>query len=189
MSLIGRVLEFLSRYGLIDIFFGIGIVTYFQRKLRRRVTKAIDGVEIMPRIVARDGFIEIKVQNNSKDPLYLYRASFKPGYYSDKVDMSSMTAVIKSSIFAHWRNDILPRVTEGTRTLRGDFVLQAQDPQGEAADSLFLEPKQIGSYTLGVQESTQDEQVWDQLLDRRHCGELQIHFVHGEMGGVLRTQI
>lgn len=189
MAWIGHLLEFLSRYGLIDIFFGVGIVTYFQRKFRRRVAEGIDGIEIMPRIAARDSFVEIKIRNNSKEPLYLFRASFRPGYRSSETDTSSLGSRIRTTFFYHWENGDLPRVTEGTRTIRGDFVLQGLDPKGEEVDSLFLEPKSAGAFLVGIEESSQDDRVWDQILDKRRCGELRVHYVHGETGGLLQVQI
>lgn len=189
MDLIGHTLEFLSRYGVIDIFFGVGIVAYLQRKLRSRMTDDIEGIEIMPRIAARDGFIELKFRNNSKDPLYLYRASFRPGYRSAKTDTTSLSKLIQTTMFYHWERGLLPRVTEDTRTTRGDFVLNGLDTKGEETDTLFLEARSTGSFLLGIEESLRDDLEWDEILDKRQCGELRVHFVHGEAGGTLRVQL
>jgi hypothetical protein len=193
MGWVAGVLESLARYGIIDIFFGLGILAYLRRLFRRRTTQEIEGVEIMPRVSAIDGYLEIKIKNDSRAPLYLYRGTFTPGYRTSQLDTSSLRSFTRTLILTSWRTDRLPRVTEPSRTTRGDYLLQVMDSQGEEAESIFLEPAQAASYALGLEpvwkEDPTEIQRAEAAVEESKCGLFRVHFVHGTRSGVLEIQI
>ncbi len=100
LDVFGSGLEWLTKYGLIDIFFGLGILAYIRRKLQKSSVHSIDGIEIIPKIEPLEGIIEIKVRNLSKEPLYIYRAYFKPGYPGPSIDLSSARSFAQSWFYS-----------------------------------------------------------------------------------------
>lgn len=192
IALLGESLKFLSTYGLIDMFFGIGIIAVIQRRLRRRPVGGIDGIEIMPALNAREGLLRIRIKNNSQEPLYLYRARLKQGYFIDELDSSSLKVWIYTTMFMRWSDKDLPRATE-PRTTQGDYLLQALDSEGKDAETLFLEPRMEGSYVLGFAPAdpahSAREDAWNHLLAERHVGKFIAHYGHGVSAGQIQIQI
>jgi len=192
MESIGKILEWLTKYGIIDIFFGVGIIAYIREKLKKRVVKSIDGIEILPRMEPLDGFFDIMIKNSSRDPFYIYRVRFKPGYFTSKADRKTVSSFLLSLVLMRWIDDRMPNFLE-PRNTEGEYLLVGNTKDLIEAESVFLEPKEEASFPLGFEEGdltfSKDKNVWQEVLRKKESGILRFHFVHGSDAGIFETQL
>lgn len=187
------LLEYLARYGIFDILFGIGILGYLRRLLRRRIVKALPGIDILPRITPHEGQLEMEIRNSSREPLYLYRATFRPGYYVRFSEENLLRDRI-ASLFVHiWKDGELIDSSGSSMTTRGDFLLRALDQDGDEVESLLLEPRMSATYVYAFDPVPVDKKAsssrWTKLIKQGRCGGFRAHFVHGTRAGILELQI
>lgn len=154
--------------------------------------KWIDGVEIIPVMEPSENFFSITIKNNSKEPLYIYRAYFKPGHFSTKVDRSSVSTFTFTLLFKTWVDNKMPRFYE-PRNTNGAYLLTGDKKEIAGADSVFLEPREDASFALGFDENdltfSKDKTIWYEIIKKKECGILQFHFVHGPTAGVFEAQL
>ena len=195
MNSIGNILELLTKYGIIDIFFGLGIIAYIREKFRKKSVKSLDGIEVSGHfnITEEDGgILEITIKNVSRDPLYLYRSYFLQGYNVNKIDKTTIGTFFHSLLFLSRINDKIPRFYD-RRNNQGEYILRANTTKESDADSVFLRPGEDVEYYLGFQlsqiDKTRSAEYWDDVLERNQCGLIRTAFVHGANSGLLETQI
>jgi hypothetical protein len=190
MQRILDILEWLARYGFIEIFFGVGILTYIKRKFQTRTKRHIDGVDILPTIPVDNDVLEIEIINNSREPLYLHHARFRPGYISSKMDRTSLVTMIRTSFFTQWVNDRLPPISgRQSRNLQGECVLSAIDPEGNERAAIFLEPGNQTGYLINLEDTGLTKRDWDSMFQDHVLGVLTFQFVHGSTNGIFQSQV
>jgi hypothetical protein len=188
MTLILNILEWLTKYGLIDIFFGVGILAYIQRKFRTRVRRYIEGVDILPAIPVDSDVLEIEIVNNSREPLYLHHARFRPGYASSQLDRTSVGTMIRTSFITHWVNDCLPPISgRQSRNLAGECVLSAINSGGEERAAIFLEPGDRTVYLVDLEDNHLTRQDWGSMFQAHVLGLLTFHY--GITPGIFQSQV
>src|SRR2546430_1446521 len=97
-------LEWLSKYGFIDIIFGIGIFTFVAKILNKKIKSDIIGIDFMPEIIPFENQFKIAIKNHSPQPLYLYQAYIKPGYYTEKINNTNFSTFFVSFFKKTWKN-------------------------------------------------------------------------------------
>ena len=103
-----ETLEYLSRYGFIDILFGLGIGGIIISAFRKRTVKELKSVEVAfffsfntnPKLNHKSKFY-ISIENRSDKPLYIYQARFrfrkKHWWSNDQLPKMSSKSPIGSS--------------------------------------------------------------------------------------------
>jgi hypothetical protein len=190
MKLILDVLEWLAKYGLIEIFFGVGILAYIKRKFHTRPRRYIEGVDILPTIPVDNDVLEIEIVNNSRETLYLHHARFRPGYETSRLDRTSLGTIIRTSFFVHWVNDRLPPISSRqSRNLAGECVLSAIDSEGNKRPAIFLEPGERTGYLIDLEDSDLTKRDWDSMFQDHALGVLTFHYMHGSANGMFQSQV
>ena len=99
MNNILAILELLSRYGIIDIIFGLGVTGIIYSAFRRRAVKELRGIEITTKF-KYDSYKDYKsrlnifIKNNSGEPFFIYRILFRPIKNASKILKTEVTSVI-----------------------------------------------------------------------------------------------
>ena len=76
-------LEYCSKYGLIDIFFGIGVLGIVSRLVSRIVPSNLDDLHVSADFVLQNNFLLfVQISNAGGKNIYISRAYFKPKTYS-----------------------------------------------------------------------------------------------------------
>jgi len=187
---LGNCLEWLARYGLIDILLGIGIVGYFRQFLRRPIVDHIDGLEIGRKFQPSGGYFEIKLLNLSGESLYVYRSYFAPYF----VEPGRLLLRQPLAWFKFFRRRKLPSVARSeSQTVRGEYVLVPLDQTGNPLKSAFIQRGDSIYYRVHLENGsaiiTEKQAELDQLLLRRECGTITLHCVHGTTPRVLKTRV
>lgn len=187
---IGNILECLSKYGLIDIIFGIGIFTYIAKYLKRKTKSDIFGIDLLPHIRVDDKLFILGIKNQSNQPIYLYQAYIKPGYSIEEFDKTSFWTKLNSYIFMTWKNDKFPKINNQPKTTKGFYILQVREKDNNLSPTLLIGPMQYGEYILEFDELTNDfNQYPNQIFEKKQFGVLKLQFVHGTNSGTLEMQL
>lgn len=182
-------LEWLSKYGFIDIILSLGIFAYLNKVLKGRVKSNIDGVDLLPHFSIGEKKIIIGIKNQSSQPLYLYQAYIKPGYYSTKIDKSKFSLIVRTIFLKTWKNDTFPKMNR-PKTTNGLYVLQVPNLNDNSSPTLFIRPYSYEDYILDFEEMNPiylDNP--NKIFDDKKFGELILQFVHGTNSGKLQLQI
>ncbi|HEX8195559.1 MAG TPA: hypothetical protein VF571_05050 [Pyrinomonadaceae bacterium] len=179
------LLEWLAKYGFIDILFGIGIFEYFRRKFRRTIVEQINDVEIRRSFESESASYEIEIVNLSKEPLYVYQAYFTPFYLSDEG--------LLGYVYYYTKRDFPRLATEERSTLSGNYILTAINQNGDLLETPFLESKGALFYRVkidnGKEHIINNRENLDELIEQRKCGTLNLKCVHGTKYNILRTRV
>ena len=190
MQTVLDILESLAKYGIIEIFFGIGILTYIKKKFQTRTKRYIDGVDILPSIPVDNDVLDIEIINNSREPFYLHHARFLPGYMTSRLDRTSIGTIIRTSFFMHRINDRLPPISiRQDRNLDGECVLSAIDSEGNERAAIFLEPGERTGYLIHLEDTGLEKQDWESMFHDHAIGRLTFSFVHGANSGIFQSQV
>lgn len=184
-------LEWLAKYGFIDIIFGAGILTVIANAFKSKAVKNIDGIEIIPLNVltgeAHDVTLQIEIRNLTHDPVYIFRSYFSPGY---SMDMSSTTTIfkdLKKFMFMQWITSESPVVSSSEhRNSEGVYIITSQSSFEVEKHPPFLEYKESLNYFLRMQCTASELQA---ALNSRKTGQLELRLVHGNQTKILKTQV
>lgn len=189
MELILATLEWLSKYGFIDIILSLGIFAYISKILKGRVKSNIDGIDLLPYISVEDKILHLSIKNQSSQPLYLYQAYVKPGYYTEQIDRSTFYSIIRTLFLKTWKNDTFPKMNR-PKTTNGLYVLQVPDLNDNTSPTLFINPYSYKDYILDFEEiSPIYSDNPNKIFDDKKFGLLILQFVHGTNSGKLQLQI
>lgn len=184
-----EILEWLSRYGFIDITFGIGVFTLAAKFFRSKIKSRIDGVSLLPHIDVNQSNFILMIKNQSTLPLYIYQATIKPGYHSDQVDNTSFKTKLKTWIFTTYKRDTFPRM-HIPQTTDGLYILQVQGLDDNISPTLFIEPFRHAEYFIeigGVSDVYPNNP--NLVFEEKKFGTLTFMFVHGVDAGQFTLQI
>lgn len=178
-------LEWLARYGIIDIMFGLGILGYIRRLFRRPTVEHIEGLEIRRRFRVDGGYFEIEVLNLTSQSLYIYKAYFSRRYQALSAPWSWFVGYYKTKF---------PKVTASEKmNLRGEYLLVPHDQAGNRVQSVLLELRNSAFYCVHIEDGANiianEQDRLDRLISERECGTLALHCVHGTSERILRTRI
>jgi len=189
MEIILKTLETLSKYGIIDIVFGIGIFSLLAKLVQKKTFSDIQNIDLLPYIDRNRGFFILTIKNQSTEPLYLYQAYIEPGYYSEKVDKSSFRSRLITLMLKTWNTERFPRRINQTKTTKGYYILQLLEPREGMAPTLFIEPYHSGAYKLDIGVENLDNINTDDIFENKQFGTLRLNFVKGTKTGQLEVQI
>jgi hypothetical protein len=189
MEIILNTLETLSKYGIIDIVFGIGIFSLLAKLVQKKTFSDIENVDLLPYIDRNNGTFMLTIKNQSTEPLYLYQAYIEPGYYSEKVDKSSLKSRLITLMLKTWNTERFPRRINQTKTTKGYYILQLVEPKEGIAPTLFIEPYRYGEYKLDIGFENLSNLNTDDIFDNKQFGVLRLNFVKGTKTGQLEVQI
>lgn len=189
MEIVLKTLETLSKYGIIDIVFGIGIFSLLAKLVRRKTYSDIENVDFLPYINQEDGQFTLTIKNQSTEPLYLYQAYLEPGYYSERVDISSLSRRIITLLLKTWNTERFPRNINQTKTTKGLYILQLLEPGHDNAPTVFIEPYRYGTYKLDLGTDNLNNLDLEDIFDKKQFGMLKLNFVKGTKTGQLEVQI
>lgn len=178
-------LEWLTRYGFIDILFGIGILGYIRKLLKKPIVEYIPGIEISRRFRANDGYFEIEVQNLSALPLYVYKAYFNRQYQSLSVPVSWFVDFYKTKF---------PKIKDTEKVnLDGGYLLQPYDESRKPKRWAFLEFRNSAYYCINIEDGenviANEKELLETLIQNRECGTLTLFCVHGTQENTLKVRI
>ncbi len=184
-----ETLETLSKYGIIDIVFGIGIFSLLAKLIRKKTFSDIENVDLLPYINMDNGTFILTIKNQSTEPLYLYQAYIEPGYYMEKVDKSTFKSRLITLMLKTWNTERFPRRINQTKTTKGYYILQLIQPTQGIAPTLFIEPYRYGEYKLDIGVENLYDLNFDDIFDKKQFGILKLNFVKGTKTGQLEVQI
>jgi hypothetical protein len=183
-------LEWLSKYGFIDIIFGIGIFTFIAKILKKKVRSDIESVDFLPHLDLTRKEFRLGIKNQSNQPLYLYKAYIKPGYFTERIDKTTVSNFFRTLFFKTWKTDKFPKITSRRKTTKGLYVLQVYEKTNDLSPTLFIEPFHYKEYVLDFDDfDLKDLENADDIFDNRQFGELKLYFVHGTNSGQLELQL
>ncbi|THF51821.1 hypothetical protein E6C50_08680 [Flavobacterium supellecticarium] len=184
-----NILEWLSKYGFIDILFGIGIFTIINKALKSKIKSSIDGADLLPYFDTDNNTFILGIKNQSSQPLYLYQAYVKPGYYIEEYDKTSFETKLRSLMLMKFVNDSFPKM-DRPKTTDGNYVLQVQGIDRNISPTLFVEPFSYKEYSLDYRElSHKYIDNPNEIFDNKKFGQLSLNFVHGVNSGKLILQL
>ncbi len=190
MESILKILEWLSKYGMIDIIFGVGIFTFIANAFKSKTTSEIDSVDLLRYIDKNNNLFRLTIKNQTSEPLYLYKAYITPGYPSDIIDTSSLKNRIKTWLLIHWKTDKFPKVINQPKTLKGEYILQIENPNNNQSPTIFIERFGYGSYILHLDpESLSNIENPNEIFEKNQFALLRLSFVNGNKAGVLEVQL
>jgi hypothetical protein len=185
-----KTLETLSKYGIIDIIFGVGIFTLLPKLLKRRKATDLVGVDLIPSIDNNGSCFMLMIKNQSSEPLYLYQAYIKPGYYASELDKTSLRRIFITSLVNTWKTDRFPKVSGERKTTKGLYILQLINDQNGYAPTLFIEPHRYQTYKLDLGTADPDQSLdFYDIFEKHQFGVFKVNFVHGTKSGQLEVQI
>jgi hypothetical protein len=179
-------LEFLSKYGLIDIVFGIGILQIFRLAFRRTKVDKLPGIDILRGFDATGGYFEIEVSNLSSEPLYIYRSYFTPWRFEVSTAQNSYGKLMRLL----FQPSKFPPISRSQRqVVNTSYSLKPYVSSGTAKNSAFIEPQSSISYRVPIEDgvnviATQHQEL-DQMINSGRCGTIELHCVHGQTPRIL----
>lgn len=190
MDAVFNFLEKMAKYGIIDILFGIGIISLLGKLLRRKKTFDIEGIDLIPGIDRTQSMFTLMIKNQSREALYLYKAYLKPGYYSSDLDKSSIRKMIQTLILKTWITEKFPKTSGQPKTTKGLYILQLQNNRQGYSPTLFIEPYRNDRYILRLDpNSLVNYTDLEDLFEANQFGTLIGSFVHGTRSGQLEVLI
>lgn len=187
---VGKGLEWLSKYGLIDIIFGIGIFTYISKYLKRKTKSDIIGIDLLPTILENEKVFVLGIKNQSSQPIYLYQAYIRPGYYKEEFDKTSFSTMLKSAFYMTWKTDKFPVINNRPKTTKGLYILQVRENDNNFSPTLFVGPFQYGEYILEYDELNANmPEKPNEIFEKKEFGTLKLQFVHGTNWGNLEMKL
>lgn len=185
MESILKFIENMAKYGVIDVFFGIGIIQYIRVKLKKTTVTMIDGIDIVRRFQS-DGNYEIEIKNSTNNPLYIYRVYFNPKY-------NKMIGTAWDWFIMSWVRDFPTISLRRGKPLNGEYMLDAYNDEGVHLTTVFLENRQKVFYRLSLENGSQivvnEKDSLHKMLDESRCGTLTLHCVHGVNQLTLSTRV
>jgi hypothetical protein len=179
-----KALEWLARHGIIDIAFGLGIGSIILSAFRRRTVREIEGVEVFAELshttdpqFTHKSKLQFYIENRSGQPLYIYRALFRP----------KRSALQKSSS----RLRISPKARINTRGWYLPFVASAPGEMRKLPQSLEHGERRALFITLAEDYSDDNDgqQQLEDLRIKRSFGLLMIYCICGAEQRILKTRI
>jgi hypothetical protein len=178
-------LEWLARYGIIDIVFGVGILGYLRQLFRSPTVEHIPGVEIHRRFRTDGGYLEIEVMNLSSQPLYIYKAHFNRRYETLGVPWNWFVVA--------WRTKFPKAAATEKMNLQGEYLLIPHNQAGNRVQWVLLEFRNSAFYTVHIENGAEfiarEQDSLNRLISKRECGTLTLYCVHGTSERILRTRI
>jgi hypothetical protein len=171
-------MEWLAKYGFIDIALAAGLFGALSRLFRSKTVSEIDGLEILIS-VATDNILVIELQNQTSQPIYIYRQYFAPGYHLSYTEGGWRTYLIYM-----WTNkSCVEFAATEPRNHNGQIILRPVRDDGTAYSPPFLEPKASLKYNLELSET--EPHVHKRLIAGK-LGLLTVSLIHGTEVKVLQ---
>lgn len=189
MNDILRVLELLSRYGIIDIIFGLGVTGIIYSVFRKRAVRELKGIEITTKF-RYDAYKDYKsrlnifIKNNSGEPFFIYRVLFRPIKNASKILKTKVTSVIHPDTCITpkgWYH--VPIETDGSNNNDNDLPILMK-PNIQNAWITFYIP-----FADSISEHPNKKKYFETIRENHKCGLLFMKCIYKGEQKTLKTRL